>query len=362
MSASKLGLGLPADVLAAALVDIPSPSGSEARLADAVEAALGALPHLRVERDGDAVLASTQLGRPERVILAGHLDTVPPADNLPGRRDGERLYGCGSSDMKAGVAVMLRLAAALVEPTREVSYLFYDNEETDAARNGLGRIARNRPEWLRADLAILLEPTANQVEAGCQGTLRVLVVVPGRRAHSARGWLGDNAIHQAADVLGRLADYEGRRVTIDGCEYREGLNAVRIEGGVSGNVVPDRCTITVNFRFAPDRDEASALAHVTEVLAPFECVLTDSSPAAMPRLQAAAAAAFVAAVGGRPQAKLGWTDVARFAGLGVPALNYGPGDPNVAHSRDEYVDAALIVDCERALRAYLTRESERSAS
>lgn len=357
MSASKLGLSQAADVLTAALVDIPSPSGSEARLADAVEAALGSFGHLRVERDGDAVLARTDAARSERVILAGHLDTVPPADNLPGRRDGDRLYGCGSSDMKAGLAVMLRLAATLVEPTRDVTYLFYDNEETDAARNGLGRIARNHPEWLQADLAVLMEPTANQVEAGCQGTLRALVVVPGRRAHSARGWLGDNAIHKAADVLARLAAYQGRRVEIDGCEYREGLNAVRIEGGVSGNVVPDRCTITVNFRFAPDRDEASALAHVIEVLAPFECVLTDSAPAAMPRLHAAAASAFVAAVGGPPQAKLGWTDVARFSGLGVPALNYGPGDPNLAHSRDEYVDTYRIIDCERALRSYLSGES-----
>jgi succinyl-diaminopimelate desuccinylase len=287
-------------------------------------------------------------------VIAGHLDTVPVADNLPSRRDGERLYGCGTSDMKAGLAVMLRTAAAVAEPRHDVSWLFYDNEETDAARNGLGRVSRNSPEWLRGDLAILMEPTANLVEAGCQGTLRVLVVVTGRRAHSARSWLGDNAIHGMGEVLDRLARYVPRQVVIDGCEYREGLNAVRIEGGVSGNVVPDRCTVAVNHRFAPDRSEAEALAHVQEVLAPFECVLTDSAPAAPPRLGEPAAADFVTSVGGEPRAKLGWTDVARFAALGIPAVNFGPGDPNLAHTREEHVDVPRIGECERLLRAYLT--------
>jgi succinyl-diaminopimelate desuccinylase len=246
------------------------------------------------------------------------------------------------------------VAATLATPRHDVSWLFYDNEEVEAARNGLGRVARSAPDWLKADLAILMEPTANRVEAGCQGTMRALVVVPGRRAHSARSWLGDNAIHGAADVLAKLAAYEPRRVTLDGCEYREGLNAVRIEGGVSGNVVPDRCTVTVNYRFAPDRDEEEALAHVQEVLAPFECVPTDTAPGALPRLGDPAAQDFVAAVGGDPVAKLGWTDVARFAALGIPALNFGPGDPNLAHTREEYVELSRIGECEGILRDYLT--------
>ncbi|HEX3908458.1 MAG TPA: succinyl-diaminopimelate desuccinylase [Mycobacteriales bacterium] len=340
--------------LTAHLVDIPSVSGGETRLADEVEAVLRAHPHLSVERDGDAVFASTNTGREHRVVIAGHLDTVPVADNLPSRREGDRLFGCGTSDMKSGLAVMLRLATSMTEPHHDVSWLFYDNEETDAARNGLGRVSRNAPRWLQADLAILMEPTSNQVEAGCQGTMRALVLATGRRAHSARSWLGTNAIHEAAEVLTRLAAYEERRVVIDGCEYREGLNAVRIEGGVSGNVVPDRCTVTINHRFAPDRSEAEALAHVQEVLAPFECVLTDSAPAALPRLAEPAAAEFVAAVGGSPQAKLGWTDVARFAALGIPAVNFGPGDPNLAHTREEHVDLPRIAECERLLRGYLS--------
>jgi succinyl-diaminopimelate desuccinylase len=343
----------PGEALTASLVDIPSPSGGETRLADEVEAMLQGVGHLHIERDGDAVMARTELGRQQRVVIAGHLDTVPVADNLPSRRDGEKLFGCGTSDMKAGIAVMLRLAAAVSEPRHDVTWLFYDNEETDAAHNGLGRVSRNNPQWLQADLAVLMEPTSNRVEAGCQGTLRVLVVVTGRRAHSARSWLGQNAIHAASEVLARLSSYEARRIEIDGCEYREGLNAVRIEGGVSGNVVPDRCTIAVNHRFAPDRTEAEALAHVQELLAPFECVLTDSAPAAPPRLGEPAAADFIAAVGGSPHAKLGWTDVARFAALGIPAVNFGPGDPNLAHTREEYVELPLIAECERLLRGYL---------
>jgi succinyl-diaminopimelate desuccinylase len=349
-----IDLSLSAEALTASIVDVPSPSGGETRLADEVEATLRAQAHLSVERDGDAVMARTSLGAKQRIVVAGHLDTVPVADNLPSRRDGDRLYGCGTSDMKAGLAVMLRLAATVPEPRHDVTWLFYDNEETDAAHNGLGRILTNAPEWLHADLAVLMEPTANRVEAGCQGTLRVLVVATGKRAHSARSWLGNNAIHAAGEVLSRLSRYEARRVTIDGCEYREGLNAVRIEGGVSGNVVPDRCTIAVNHRFAPDRTEAEALAHVQELLAPFECVLTDSAPAAQPRLGEPAAADFLAAIGGEPQAKLGWTDVARFASLGIPAVNFGPGDPNLAHTREEYVELPRIGACERMLRSYLT--------
>ncbi len=349
-----LDLSASADALTAAIVDIPSVSGSEGRLADEIEETLRPLAHLTVHRDGDAVLARTSLGRPSRVVLAGHVDTVAIADNLPSRQHGDRLYGCGTSDMKAGVAVMLRLAGAICAPRRDVSYLFYDNEEGEASRNGLGRIASQCRDWLDADLAVLMEPTSAKVEAGCQGTLRALVLVPGRRSHSARSWLGDNAIHLTGAVLDRLAAYRGRRVEIDGMEYREGLNAVRIEGGVAGNVVPDRCTVTVNFRFAPDRSEAGALEHVQDVLAPYECVLTDSAPAAPPGLSAPEVAEFIAAVGQQPVAKYGWTDVARFSQLGIPALNYGPGNPDLAHTREEHVEIPRIAECERLLRAYLT--------
>jgi succinyl-diaminopimelate desuccinylase len=299
-------------------------------------------------------VARTHLGRAERVVLAGHIDTVPVADNLPSRREGDILHGCGTSDMKSGVAVQLRIAATVPAPNRDLTFVFYDNEEVDAEYNGLRRIARNHPDWLTADFAVLLEPSRARVEGGCQGTLRVRVRVPGRRAHSARAWKGENAIHRAAPVLARLAGYQPRRVTIDGLEYREGLNAVRIEGGVAGNVIPDLCTVTVNYRFAPDRGVDEALAHVRDVLHGYEIELEDAAPGALPGLSHPAAAAFVAVTGGTPGAKYGWTDVARFSELGVPAVNYGPGDPDYAHKSDEHVHLPAITETERCLRQWLT--------
>lgn len=339
--------------LTAALVDVPSVSGQERLLADGVEAALRREPHLEVIRSGEAVLARTALGRRRRVLLAGHLDTVPIADNVPSRREGDLLYGCGTSDMKAGVAVMAHLGAVIREPVHDVTLVLYDCEEVDASRNGLGRIERDLPSWLAADLAVLGEPTSGLVEGGCQGTMRVVVDTHGRRAHSARSWLGENAIHAVGPVLTRLASYQPRSVDIDGCRYREGLQAVRIEGGVAGNVVPEEAAVTVNFRFAPDRSLADAEAHVRSVLEGFEVRVTDAAPGALPGLSAPAAAEFVAASGATPVAKYGWTDVSRFAALGIPAVNFGPGDPNLAHTRDEHVDVRAITASTTTLRRYL---------
>ncbi|HEY0871661.1 MAG TPA: succinyl-diaminopimelate desuccinylase [Acidothermaceae bacterium] len=342
--------------LTAALVDVPSVSGDEQAIADEVETALRALAYLDVERDGNVVIARTDTGAAQRIVLAGHLDTVPIAANVPSRRDGTILHGCGTSDMKSGVAVMLRAAAMLrhAPALYDLTYVFYDCEEVEAARNGLGRLARTRPSVLEADLAIVLEPTNGAVEAGCQGTLRADITLTGIRAHSARSWLGRNAIHAAAPVLQRLADYEPRSVEIDGCVYREGLSAVGIKGGVAGNVIPDACTVSINFRFAPDRDIEAAEQHVRVVFPGYDVVITDAAPAAMPRLGEPAAAAFVAAIGAPPSAKYGWTDVARFAELGIPAVNYGPGDPDVAHTRGESVDLSVVERVERSLLGYLT--------
>lgn len=340
--------------LTAALVDVPSVSGSERQLADLVHDALTALPHLTVVRDGNNLIARTDLDRERRVLLAGHLDTVPIADNVPSRREGDILYGCGTSDMKSGDAVLLHLAATLPDPAYDLTFVLYDNEEVEADKNGLGHLVRDRRDLLDADLAILMEPTNGQVEAGCQGTLRVRVRIPGRRAHSARGWLGENAIHAAAPLLTTLVAYDARSIEIDGCTYREGLNAVSISGGVAGNVIPDEAAVVVNFRFAPDRSEEQAYDHVRSVFAGYDVELTDSAPGALPGLSAPAAKHFIDATGSTPVAKYGWTDVARFAGLGIPAVNFGPGDPNLAHTREEHVDVAKVVDAERVLRSYLT--------
>ena len=342
----------PAD-LTAALIDIASVSGDESVLADAVQSALDALGRLEVVRLGNTVLARTRLGRPERVLLAGHLDTVPIAANVPSRCDGDLIFGCGATDMKSGDAMLLHIAATVRQPAKDMTFVFYECEEVEHARNGLTHVERSLPDWLAADLAILAEPTDGRVEAGCQGTLSFTITTRGTRAHAARSWLGHNAIHAAAPVLTLLADYRPRTVVVDGCEYREGLNAVGIAAGVASNVIPDECTVRLNFRFAPDRDLSGAESHVREVFDGFEVALTDAAPAARPGLAAPAAAEFVAAAGGVAVAKYGWTDVARFAALGTPAVNYGPGDPGLAHTPGEFVSATQVREMTETLRRFL---------
>lgn len=339
--------------LTRALVDIESVSRNEKEIADHVEEVLRGVAHLSVERYGNTVMARTDLGRDQRVVLAGHLDTVPLNGNFPSRVEGDLIYGCGTSDMKSGVAFALNLAVTLPDPRYDVTYFFYEAEEIESRYNGLHLVAQARPEWLTADFALLLEPTYGVVEAGCQGTMRATVTTTGRRAHSARSWHGVNAIHAASEVLRRLAAYESRIVTIDGCTYREGMNAVRIHGGVAGNVIPDRCEVEVNYRFAPDRSEAEAHTYVREFFDGFEVEVTDSSPGALPGLDAAPAQEFLAAVGRPPIGKLGWTDVARFAALGIPALNFGPGDPNLAHTAEEHVEIGKIREGAEILRRWL---------
>jgi succinyl-diaminopimelate desuccinylase len=306
-----------------------------------------------VHRDGNAVVARTDLGLSRRVVLAGHIDTVPVAGNLPSRTEHDRLYGCGTSDMKSGVAVQLRLAAQVAAPSQDVTYVFYDCEEVDAARNGLLRLSANRPDLLAGDLAVLMEPTGGMVEGGCQGTLRAEIRATGKRAHSGRSWLGINAIHEAGRVLDVLRGYRAREPLVEGLTYHEGLNAVAISGGVAGNVIPDECVIAVNFRFAPDRSAVEAEEHIRQLFAGWEVAVVDVVGGARPGLSDPAVASFVTAMGGEPRAKFGWTDVARFGALGVPAVNYGPGDPQLAHTAEEHVEIAAISDCEARMRAWL---------
>ncbi|MFF4010696.1 succinyl-diaminopimelate desuccinylase [Streptomyces sp. NPDC001717] len=352
-------LRLDAAELTARLVDIPSVSGTEETLAEAVEDALRALPHLVVDRYGNNVVARTMLGRAERVVLAGHLDTVPIAGNVPSRLDENGvLWGCGTTDMKSGVAVQLRIAATVTEPNRDLTFVFYDQEESAPHLNGLGRLAEVHPALLAADFAILLEPSNAHVEGGCQGTLQVRLKTKGGRADSALDGTGANAIHAVGPILAGLAAYEARKPVVDGLEYHEGLNAVRIDGGVTGDVLSDACTVTVNFRYAPDRTAEEAEAHVREVFADCdvdEFTLVSARTGALPGLSHPAAAAFMEAVGGRAMPKFGWTDVARFSALGVPAVNYGPGNALLAHTRDERVETEAILHCEQKLRDWLTR-------
>ena len=341
--------------LTADLVDVFSVSGSEGEITDLVESALRPFPHLEVLRDGDAVIARTNLGRARRAVIAGHLDTVPVNDNLPSRLDADGiLWGRGTTDMKGGCAILLKLAVELTDPAVDVTWVWYDNEEVASEFNGLGRVSRHHPEWLAADFAILAEPTDAEIEGGCNGTLRAEVRTTGKRAHSARAWAGENAIHNAAPILQLLQGYEAATIEVDGLEYREGLSAVGISGGVAGNVVPDEAVVTVNYRFAPDKSGAYAERYIRDLFAGYDITITDLADGARPGLDDPLAQAFVAAIGSEPRPKYGWTDVARFSALGIPAINYGPGDPALAHADDERVPVEQIERVEAGLRAWLS--------
>lgn len=355
----RLPEGTDVVLLTQALMDIESVSGNERAIADAVEDYLRALDHLETHRDGDTVVARTRLGRAERVVLAGHLDTVP-LPTTPGSRGtvpsswaDDVLYGRGATDMKGGVAVQLAIAAGLTDPNRDITFIFYDHEEVEASKSGLGRLLRHAPELLEADFAILLEPTNGTVEGGCNGTTRFLLRTTGTAAHSARAWMGHNAIHDLADVLSRLQAHEPATVDVDGLAFRESLNAVRITGGTAGNVIPDAAEVEINYRFAPSKSVGQAEAYVRDLLQGYDIERTDGAPGARPGLNHPAAAAFVAAVGAEPKPKYGWTDVARFSELGIPAVNFGPGDALLAHTDNEHVGAEAIRGCHAALHRWL---------
>lgn len=345
--------------LATALVAVPSVSHHEEQMADAVEAALDLCPWLTVDRVGSNVVARTDLDRGSRVLLAGHLDTVSPvAGNEEPRIVGDTLYGVGAADMKGGLAVFLHLAGALPEPAVDVTWCFYVCEEVDQRFNGLRHLWEYRPELLEADAAILGEPTGGVVEAGCQGTLRVRIGLEGARAHTARPYAGRNAIHRLAPVLAALARYESRRTLLDGCEYVEQLQAVEVTGGVAGNVVPDEASVVVNHRFAPDRTVEQAEASVRETLGRHlepgdKWELVEFAAGAPPALDHPLLAGLVEATGSSPRAKLGWTDAASLWAHGIPAANFGPGDPSLAHTPGEYVTAGDLAQAAGVLERLL---------
>ena len=329
--------------LTAALVDIPSVSHDEAEITDVIEAELRSLDHLTVDRIGNNLVGRTELGRDRRIVLGGHTDTVPANGNAEARIDGDVLWGLGSADMKGGVAIIIELARRIASPAVDVTYILYACEEVGIEDNGLRELAAQRPELLEADVALLGEPTNGTVEAGCQGTLRMKVVLNGERAHTARAWMGKNAIHRLGDVLEVLRAYTPRRPVVSSCRYHEALQAVAVEGGVAGNVVPDRVELVVNHRFAPDRTPEEAEAHVREVLGSAigrsdSMELTDMSPPAAPGLDDPLLQALVARNSLEIRAKLGWTDVAFFAERGVPASNFGPGDATLAHTAQERLE------------------------
>jgi succinyl-diaminopimelate desuccinylase len=354
--------GIP-DLLSAAfdLVAIPSESHSEGPVADHVEERLRAIRGMAVERITNNVVARTLTGKDTRVVLAGHLDTVPANSNSEPKIDGSTLWGLGSADMKGGLSVMLALAVAIADPVVDVTYVFYSGEEVSREHSGLLEIEALAPELLQADAAVLGEPTVARIEAGCQGVLRLEVAMGGARAHTARPWMGVNAIHRLGPLLERVAGYESRHPIIDGCEYREALQAVKVSGGVAGNVVPDRASVVLNHRFAPDRDEAAAEASVRSLLEPLldpalgdHLTLMESQPGAPPSLDHPLLGRLLRATGLPPRAKLGWTDVAFFSERGIPAVNFGPGDPELAHTAEERVTRDDLDRAYTSLRDLLT--------
>ncbi|HEY1831097.1 MAG TPA: succinyl-diaminopimelate desuccinylase [Acidimicrobiales bacterium] len=344
----------------AALVDIPSLSHQETALADLVEGVLRGCSWLQVERIGDNVIGRTLLGRSQRLMLAGHLDTVPANDNARARIDGDVLWGLGASDMKGGLAVMLDLARTVPEPSIDVTWCFYATEEVGRDQSGLLQLWNERPELLKADAAILGEPTDALVEAGCQGTMSVLMTLGGVRAHSARPFAGRNAIHRLAPILSAAAAYQSRKVELDGCVYAEQVQAVLVDGGVARNVVPDQVHLTVNHRFAPDRTAEEAESFLRELLgaeldesAGDRWELLDAAAGAPPSLTQPLLAELVAKTGTAPTAKVGWTDVASFWEHGIPAANFGPGDPLLAHHPDERVTREQLTRARAILGALI---------
>lgn len=352
-----LDLSLNLTELTMAICNVESVSGNELQLADLIEKALQALPHLEVIREGNAIVARTNFGKDQRVIIAGHIDTVPVANNLPATlHHFEReqvIIGRGTVDMKGGIAVMLKLTSEVTEPKYDLTWIFYDNEEVASDLNGLGRISRNRPELLVADFAVLCEPTSALIEGGCNGTIRVELRARGVKAHSARPWMGKNAIHELTDALVTLKNFEPETVLVDGLEYRESLNAVMAHAGIATNVIPDEATLTVNYRFAPSRSAQEVETKLREMFQGYELEVTDLALGARPGLDLGLAQEFVATVSAAPRPKYGWTDVARFAALGIPAVNFGPGDPSLAHADNENVPVGHLVDTHRALGDWL---------
>ena len=346
--------------LTADLINVPSESFKEAALAHWLHGELSGIPGLEVVRVGDNIVARTNLGRKYRVAIGGHLDTVPENENGTARFDGEHtLYGLGASDMKGGLAVMIELARTITEPAVDVTYVFYAREEVALEHNGLRELFAEAPELLQADVAILGEPTGAVVEAGCQGTMRAVVTLKGQRAHTARPWMGRNAIHRLGELLASLEAYEHREPVIDGCTYREALQAVFVDGGVAGNVVPDSASVTINHRFAPDRSSEEAEAHMRSVIEPFmedgdTFEMVDISPAAKPDLRHPLMASLVGRNNLIVRAKLGWTDVAFFAEKGIPAVNFGPGEATLAHTKNEHLEFTLLAGTYAALADLLT--------
>jgi succinyl-diaminopimelate desuccinylase len=351
-----------ADRLAArteTLVRIPSESRDEEAILDEIRRHLPAA--YQVVDDQDSVLLALPQRRPGAplVLLAGHVDTVPVGGAAPGRREAETIHGRGAADMKSGLAVMEEVAQALASEELasdlDVGLLFFGREERPFAESALVPMFDRRPEIADSAFAIVLEPTANRLELGCLGNLNATVVFEGEAAHTARPWLGRNAIHAAIAALGPVTDLPALDVEVNGMTYREVASVTTIHGGITANVVPDRATAHVNFRYAPTQTPAEADRRFRELLGHASAtveIVGNAPPGPVPHgnpLVERLRRAGDLAVG----PKQAWTPVAEFGSAGIDAVNFGPGDPQYAHRDDERVDVASLVRSYEVLRAFL---------
>ena len=337
------------------LVNISSVSKDEKSIADLIAEALKKYSHLKITRVNNSIVAQTNFGNKQRVVIAGHIDTVPANNNFPGKINNSEVIGLGSVDMKSGIAVALKLASEITSSNYDVTYLFYESEEIETKFNGLELITKQQKDLLDCDFAILMEPTNGILEVGCQGSLRFEVSTSGKRSHSARWWNGENAIHKTNKILEILNNYKSREPEIDGHKFREGLQAVKVNGGIAGNVVPDSVTISINHRFAPDTSIDQATQNMKTLFKDFNFQLVDAANAAPTGLSNPLIKEFVSNIGKNVAPKFGWTDVARFANAGIPAINFGPGDPNLAHHPEEKVLISQIIDVYESLKKWLTK-------
>ena len=337
------------------LVNISSVSKDETSIADSIEEALKKCNHLKLTRVNNSLVAQTSFGNKQRVVIAGHIDTVPANNNFPGKINNSEVVGLGSVDMKSGIAVALKLASEITSSNFDITYLFYESEEIETKFNGLELITKQQKDLLNCDFAILMEPTNGILEVGCQGSLRFEVSTSGKRSHSARWWNGENAIHKTNKILEILNNYKSREPEIDGYKFREGLQAVKINGGIAGNVVPDSVSVSINHRFAPDTSIDQATTNMKNLFKDFNFLLVDAANAAPTGLSNPVIKDFVSSIGKSIAPKFGWTDVARFASNGIPAINFGPGDPNLAHHPDEKVLISQINDVYESLKKWLTK-------
>jgi succinyl-diaminopimelate desuccinylase len=344
---------------ALALVDIASESRDEAAILAHIRSRLAAIPDLTLAEDRDAVLAALPVRRSDvpLVLLAGHVDTVPLAGAAhPGRREAGAIVGRGAADMKGALAVMLALAEdGVTGSAADVGYLFFGREEIPITGSALLPALERTPVLRGAALAIVLEPTANELEVGCNGNLSARVTVRGRAAHSARPWLGDNAIHKAIEALGPLADLPIRDVDVDGLVFREVVSVTTIEGGVAGNVVPDHVEARVNFRYAPTVRPEQAEARLRELLGHdrIELEIIGNGPPGPVCLDNPLVSALRRAGRLAVRPKQAWTPVAEFGMVGVDAVNLGPGDPRYAHTDDERVAVDALVGTYDIVSAFL---------